>query len=251
MVQNKNSTGFFVQIIKLVKYTCFHSTRDMDGTYTTMLDADNIAGLRPKPYVSKFIAAKKEIVMEKEKFQKQKRPKRKIIQVLSNSKNIVSKEPFAPTQFLSKKIPAKKRTKTTIHLKKTTVISDLTTTSSISDNDKIYLLQFFKPSVIPTPKHPTSQLTAPNIAGGSGSYVLIAYRPRGGVVFYDPLPETTRSSFSHPVSTDKSKSKMRSPEEPVEIGSKSSIDQLKLPYICRLKNSSDFYKMITPMSMNG
>lgn len=67
MVQKKISTGFAVQISNLLKDVGFHSTEDMDVTSNTMLDAENVVALRLKPFVPKFIVAKKEIGMEQEK----------------------------------------------------------------------------------------------------------------------------------------------------------------------------------------
>lgn len=76
----------------------------------------------------------------------------KLTLVVRDSEKTVSEESSAPTQPLSKPIPAKKRMKITIHLKKTTVISDLLTTLAIYDSDNTSLLQVFKPTAIPTPK---------------------------------------------------------------------------------------------------
>lgn len=80
----KSSTGFVVQISKLLRDACFRFTGDMDGTSTTMLDAGYVVSLWPKPTVPEFIAAKKKIGMEHDKKQKQKRTKIKLIQVVSD-----------------------------------------------------------------------------------------------------------------------------------------------------------------------
>lgn len=52
MVQKKGSTGFAVQISKLLKDAGFPFTVDKDGSSVTMVDADNVVALRPKSSVT-------------------------------------------------------------------------------------------------------------------------------------------------------------------------------------------------------
>lgn len=58
----KKSTGFAVQISKLLQDVAFSFTVISDGTFVTMVDAENVVALRPKPLsVLEFVAIKKKI----------------------------------------------------------------------------------------------------------------------------------------------------------------------------------------------
>lgn len=61
MVQKKSSTGFAAQITKLLKNAGFPFTAEKDGSFMTMIDADNVVALRPRSSTSDFVAVKKEL----------------------------------------------------------------------------------------------------------------------------------------------------------------------------------------------
>lgn len=70
MLQKKSSTGFFVQISKILKDAGSIFTNEQDGTTTTMIDAENMIALRSKPFVLGFIAANRDIGVQQEAIQK-------------------------------------------------------------------------------------------------------------------------------------------------------------------------------------
>lgn len=152
-----------------------------------------------------------------------------LIAVVSDSDHSTSEKSTATIPFSSKPSPAKKRTKNSIKIKKTAAFSKLPSTPAKPYKDIIPLLQVFKVApptpvrhAIVSPAPPPKSLTSQS----SCSSVLIALRSRDGLVIRDPLPETTRSGFKAPVSTDKGKEKMHAlPEDYEYVGPKSFSKQ--------------------------
>lgn len=114
----KKSTGFAVQISKMIKDVDFSFNTENDGSSVTMADANNVLDLRPKTIVSELTAVKKEIGDQQVDAQKQKMTKRKMINLVGDSETTASEESIAHT-------PAIKKSKSTIRIKKTTSLHDL------------------------------------------------------------------------------------------------------------------------------
>lgn len=135
-----------MQIIKLLQDDAFSFNTTSDGTFFTMIDAENVVTILPKLLsVPDFNSIKKEIGDEHRKAQQQKR------HVVIDSEQTDSEKSTAPIPPFPNPISAKKQTKTTIKIKIITALSDLSSTPAQSDKDTIPLHQVFKAAAAPTP----------------------------------------------------------------------------------------------------
>lgn len=100
-MMQKKITGFTVQINVLLQNATFSLTAASDGTSVTIIDAENVMVLQPKPLsVPEFLAIKKEIGEEHQKAQQLRRPKRKMVTVVSDSEQSHSIRPLHPFHLL-------------------------------------------------------------------------------------------------------------------------------------------------------